>query len=31
MEITAVGVYQDPRERTRGNFKGTYGTARILL
>jgi diguanylate cyclase (GGDEF)-like protein/PAS domain S-box-containing protein len=28
MEITAMGVYSDPRERTRRGFVGTYGTAR---
>ncbi|MFU8817506.1 MAG: putative bifunctional diguanylate cyclase/phosphodiesterase [Pseudomonadales bacterium] len=28
MELTAMGVYEDPRERTRESFVGTYGTAR---
>jgi diguanylate cyclase len=28
MELTAMGVYNDPRERTRDGFVGTYGTAR---
>jgi diguanylate cyclase (GGDEF)-like protein len=30
MEITAMGVYTDPRERTRRGFVGTYGTARDI-
>jgi diguanylate cyclase (GGDEF)-like protein/PAS domain S-box-containing protein len=30
MEITAMGVYSDPRERTRRGFVGTYGTARDI-
>ncbi len=30
MEITAMGVYSDPRERTRRGFMGTYGTARDI-
>ena len=30
MELTAMGVYVDPRERTRANFSGTYGTARDI-
>jgi diguanylate cyclase len=28
MELTAMGVYKDPHERTRDGFVGTYGTAR---
>jgi diguanylate cyclase len=28
MELTAMGIYSDPRERTREGFVGTYGTAR---
>ncbi len=30
MELTAMGVYSDPKERTRDNFGGTYGTARDI-
>lgn len=30
MELTAMGVYSDVNERTRGNFVGTYGTARDI-
>ena len=30
MELTAMGVYSDPNERTRDNFSGTYGTARDI-
>ncbi|MEM1230785.1 MAG: EAL domain-containing protein [Pseudomonadota bacterium] len=30
MELTAMGVYADPKERTRENFTGTYGTARDI-
>ncbi|MEM1437073.1 MAG: EAL domain-containing protein [Pseudomonadota bacterium] len=30
MELTAMGVYSDPQERTRANFSGTYGTARDI-
>ncbi|MCZ6655786.1 MAG: EAL domain-containing protein [Gammaproteobacteria bacterium] len=30
VELTAEGVYSDPRERTRDNFVGTYGTARDI-
>ncbi|MFP6816233.1 MAG: diguanylate cyclase, partial [Pseudomonadales bacterium] len=30
MELTAMGVYSDTRERTRGNFVGTMGTARDI-
>ena len=30
MELTAEGVYSDPKERTRENFVGTYGTARDI-
>lgn len=30
MELTAMGVYTDPKERTRDNFSGTYGTARDI-
>ena len=30
MELTAMGVYSDPKERTRANFSGTYGTARDI-
>lgn len=30
MEISAMGVYSDPRERTRRGFVGTYGTARDI-
>ena len=30
MEVTAKGIYTDPRERTRENFSGTYGTARDI-
>jgi len=30
MELTAMGVYSDPRERTRANFVGSYGTARDI-
>lgn len=30
MELTAMGVYHDPKERTRDNFSGTYGTARDI-
>ncbi|MFW6093080.1 MAG: putative bifunctional diguanylate cyclase/phosphodiesterase [Pseudomonadota bacterium] len=29
-ELTAMGVYRDPRERTRAGFVGTYGTARDI-
>ncbi|MCZ6887424.1 MAG: EAL domain-containing protein, partial [Gammaproteobacteria bacterium] len=29
-ELTAMGVYSDPTERTRSNFRGTYGTARDI-
>ena len=30
MELTAMGVYLDPAERTREGFVGTYGTARDI-
>ena len=30
MEVTAEGVYSNPKERTRENFVGTYGTARDI-
>ncbi|MFB3103810.1 MAG: response regulator, partial [Pseudomonadales bacterium] len=30
VELTAEGVYSDPRERTRDNFVGTYGTVRDI-
>jgi diguanylate cyclase len=30
MEITAMGMYQDPVERTPNGFLGTYGTARDI-
>ena len=30
MELTAMGVYDDPRERNRDGFAGTYGTARDI-
>ncbi|MGI9327785.1 MAG: putative bifunctional diguanylate cyclase/phosphodiesterase [Pseudomonadales bacterium] len=30
MELTAMGVYTDTKERTRDNFSGTYGTARDI-
>jgi PAS domain S-box-containing protein len=30
MELTAMGVYHDPHERTRDGFIGTYGTARDI-
>ncbi|MDH3643823.1 MAG: diguanylate cyclase, partial [Gammaproteobacteria bacterium] len=30
MELTAMGIYSDTNERTRGNFVGTYGTARDI-
>jgi len=30
MELTAMGVYSDPSERTRENFVGTYGAARDI-
>jgi diguanylate cyclase len=30
MELTAMGVYNDPHERTRAGFIGTYGTARDI-
>jgi diguanylate cyclase (GGDEF)-like protein/PAS domain S-box-containing protein len=30
MELTAMGMYSDDNERTRGNFVGTYGTARDI-
>ena len=30
MELTAMGVYKDLRERTRDGFVGTYGTARDI-
>ncbi|MEQ8859591.1 MAG: EAL domain-containing protein [Pseudomonadales bacterium] len=29
-ELTAMGVYRDPRERTRDGFIGSYGTARDI-
>ncbi len=29
-ELTAMGVYRDPRERTRSGFIGSYGTARDI-
>ena len=29
-ELTAMGVYRDPRERTRDGFVGSYGTARDI-
>ncbi len=29
-ELTAMGVYSDPKERTRENFVGTYGIARDI-
>jgi diguanylate cyclase (GGDEF)-like protein/PAS domain S-box-containing protein len=28
MDLMAVGIYADPQERGRANFRGTYGTAR---
>lgn len=30
MEVTAMGIYVDPNERTREGFVGTYGTARDI-
>jgi diguanylate cyclase (GGDEF)-like protein/PAS domain S-box-containing protein len=30
MELTAMGIYSDPSERTREGFVGTYGTARDI-
>ncbi|MEZ5549279.1 MAG: EAL domain-containing protein [Pseudomonadales bacterium] len=30
VELTAEGVYSNPKERTRENFVGTYGTARDI-
>ncbi len=30
MELSAMGVYANPKERTRKNFTGTYGTARDI-
>ncbi|MEM7219290.1 MAG: EAL domain-containing protein [Pseudomonadota bacterium] len=30
MELTAMGVYLDPNDRTRAGFIGTYGTARDI-
>ncbi|MBX3705186.1 MAG: EAL domain-containing protein [Pseudomonadales bacterium] len=30
VELTAQGIYEDPRERTRDGFLGTYGTARDI-
>ncbi len=30
MDLTAQGVYSDHTERTRANFRGTYGTARDI-
>lgn len=30
MELTAMGVYSNPKERTREHFSGTYGTARDI-
>lgn len=30
MELTAMGIYTDPSERTRDGFVGTYGTARDI-
>ena len=30
MELSAMGVYTNPKERTRKNFIGTYGTARDI-
>ncbi len=30
MELTAMGIYADPSERTRDGFVGTYGTARDI-
>ena len=30
MEVTAMGIYTDPKERTRDSFVGTYGTARDI-
>jgi|GEM_PF-150841 len=30
MELTAMGIYVDPSERTRDGFVGTYGTARDI-
>lgn len=30
VELTAMGVYEDPRERTREGFVGSYGTARDI-
>ncbi|MEM6707248.1 MAG: EAL domain-containing protein [Pseudomonadota bacterium] len=30
IELTAMGVYTDPQERTRSKFSGTYGTARDI-
>ena len=30
MEVTAMGIYIDPNERTRDSFVGTYGTARDI-
>ncbi len=30
MDLTAQGIYSDSQERTRENFRGTYGTARDI-
>lgn len=30
VELTAMGVYENPRERTRESFVGSYGTARDI-
>ena len=30
VELTAEGIYSDPKERTRDKFIGTYGTARDI-
>jgi diguanylate cyclase (GGDEF)-like protein/PAS domain S-box-containing protein len=30
MDLTALGIYSDPGERGRANFRGTYGTARDI-
>ena len=30
VELTAEGIYSDPKERTRDKFVGTYGTARDI-
>jgi len=30
MDVTALGIYADSKERGRANFRGTYGTARDI-